>query len=91
MFGQWHGGQPVLFRTGSISGAWPSAAKKELNFTAMLAQFGQRLQGLLCSQELSLCVPKTLDQDIPTRLTWTRSETESEQEEKTHYRDRKIR
>lgn len=86
MFGQWNGGQPVLFWTGSITGAWPSAAKKELNFTAMLAQFGQRLQGLLCSQELSLCVPKTLDQDITTSLTWTWSETESKEDKKTHYK-----
>lgn len=82
VLGQRHGQQPVLVGTGSIAGAWPGAAKKELNFSAMLAQFGQRLQGLLSSQELPLCVSETLDQDITTSLTWTWSETESEQEEK---------
>lgn len=75
--GQRKRGHPVRFGARSVAGAWPGAAEKELNFTAMLAQFGQGLQGLLCSQELSLCVPETLDQDITARLTWTGSETEN--------------
>lgn len=92
MLGQRGGGRPVLLGPGSIAGAGPSAAEKELDFAAMLAQFGQRLQRLLCSRELPLCVPETLDQDVTARLTWTRSETESETEERnTPPRDRKIK